>query len=192
MTEVIGAIRDKWMALGGEAGYGAARDVERATFDGVGRWQPFGTKGGIITWHPSVGAYEVHGLIAQKWIWLGREQWGYPITDERTTPDQRGRYNHFRVKVPGYPDASIYWAQRRQLSPAMEVHGAIRAKWASLGWERGKLGYPLSDETRGLPGLGEGSRSSKFDGGRIDWTPEHGAQVVFAGTFDPGTVQQPV
>lgn len=27
-----------------------------------------------------------------------------------------------------------------------EVHGAIRDKWASLGYERGLLGYPISDE----------------------------------------------
>jgi uncharacterized protein with LGFP repeats len=184
MPDVIGAIRQKWLALGGEAGYGAARDVERPAFDGVGRQQPFGEKGGIITWHPSIGAYEVHGLIAQKWIWLGREKWGYPITDERTTPDQRGRYNHFRAPIPGSPEASIYWAQRAHLSPAFEVHGAIRAKWAAPGWERGKLGYPTSDETRGLPALGEGSRSSRFDGGRIDWTPERGAQVVLSVPFD--------
>ena len=29
---------------------------------------------------------------------------------------------------------------------AQEVHGAIRDKWASLQWERGPLGYPMSDE----------------------------------------------
>jgi uncharacterized protein with LGFP repeats len=27
------------------------------------------------------------------------------------------------------------------------VHGAIRDKWAALGWERGVAGYPLTDET---------------------------------------------
>src|SRR3954468_9135357 len=104
MPDVIGAIRQKWLALGGGSGYGAALDVERPTFDGVGRQQPFGTRGGIITWHPSFGAHEVHGLIAQKWIALGREKFGYPITDERTTPDQIGRYNHFQLS--GHPDAS--------------------------------------------------------------------------------------
>src|SRR5579862_5408670 len=28
-----------------------------------------------------------------------------------------------------------------------EVHGAILAKWSSLGFERSFLGYPLTDET---------------------------------------------
>jgi hypothetical protein len=37
VTEVIGAIRDKWLALGGEKGFGAALDIERPTFDGAGR-----------------------------------------------------------------------------------------------------------------------------------------------------------
>ena len=38
---------------------------------------------------------------------------------------------------------SIYWTPS---TGAWSIHGAIRAKWASLGWERSCLGYPVSDE----------------------------------------------
>jgi uncharacterized protein with LGFP repeats len=41
MADVIGAIRDKWLALGGDPVTGPARAVERPTFDGVGRRQAF-------------------------------------------------------------------------------------------------------------------------------------------------------
>ncbi len=64
---------------------------------------------------------------------------------------------------------SIYWTPQ---TDAHEVHGAIRDKWASLGWERSRLRYPVSDE-RGFPG----ERVSEFEGGVIVWTPAGGAEV---------------
>lgn len=52
MAEVIGAIREKWLRLGGESGFfGAALDIERPTFDGIGRAQPFAGAGGTISWY---------------------------------------------------------------------------------------------------------------------------------------------
>jgi uncharacterized protein with LGFP repeats len=51
VTDVIGAIRDKWLSLGGEAGFGQPLDVERPTFDGRGRNQSF-RGDGTISWHP--------------------------------------------------------------------------------------------------------------------------------------------
>ncbi|WCI09163.1 hypothetical protein PJ267_04770 [Arthrobacter sp. OVS8] len=73
-----------------------------------------------------------------------------------------GRYNHFS----GSRGSSIYW------SPATGAHavqGAIRAKWASLGWERGRLGYPLTDEYAVPVG-----RESAFRGGRLTWNSRTG------------------
>ena len=40
MPDVIGAIRDKWLAIGGDAFTGPALDIERPTFDGIGRQRP--------------------------------------------------------------------------------------------------------------------------------------------------------
>jgi LGFP repeat-containing protein/insecticidal crystal toxin P42 protein len=90
---------------------------------------------------------------------------GYPLTDETSTPDGFGRYNHFQ-------GGSIYWTLD---TGAHEVHGDIREKWASLGWERSFLGYPLTDETETPDGFG---RYNHFQGGSIYWTLDTGAHEV--------------
>ena len=91
----------------------------------------------------------------QKWI-------GYPTTDETGCPDGVGRFNHFE-------HGSIYWTPE---TGAHEVHGAIRDKWAELGWERSKLRYPVTDE-HDIPG----GRASNFQGGEIQWTQQGGPVV---------------
>jgi len=185
MPDVIGAIREKWIARGGEVGFGAPLDVERPTFDGIGRAQPF-KGGGTISWHPEIGAFAVWGAIGAKWISVGRERFGYPINDESPCPDGHGRFNHFRaMQIAGHPEASIYWTPS---TGAHEVHGAIRAKWASLGWERSPLGYPTSDELD----AGGGARRSNFQHGFIRWTRTGGAVVHGPVLIDPGTELNPV
>jgi uncharacterized protein with LGFP repeats len=93
---------------------------------------------------------------------------GYPVTDELPTPDGVGRFNHFSsTDNPSNVDGSIYWTPT---TGPHEVHGLIRAKWASLGWERSCLGYPIGDTTATTTG----SRSD-FQRGQI--------------TFDAATVQ---
>lgn len=84
---------------------------------------------------------------------------------ETATPDGRGRYNHFE-------GGSIYWTPE---TGAHEVHGAIRGKWSSMGWERSLLGYPLTDETATPDGRG---RYNHFEGGSVYWSPETGAHEV--------------
>lgn len=108
----------------------------------------------------SAQTYEVHGAIRDKWTELGGTEsfLGYPLTDETVTPDGTGRYNHFQ-------GGSIYWTSQ---TGAHEVHGAIRDKWAKLGWEKSYLGYPISDEKSTSDGKG---RYSEFQGGTLYWTP---------------------
>lgn len=72
----------------------------------------------------------------------------------------------------GSGGASIYWTP---VTGAHAVQGAIRATWASLGWERGPLGYPVSDE---LAVRASSARTSTFTGGVIVWTPAIGAHEV--------------
>jgi hypothetical protein len=111
--------------------------------------------------------FAVYGFIGQKYEALGGESGflGKPLNDETGTPDGVGRFNHFE-------GGSIYWTPQ---TGAREVHGLIREKWASLGWERGALGYPVSDE-QDLPG--GGGKFSQFQRGRIVWKPATGAQVA--------------
>src|SRR4051794_33828155 len=73
---------------------------------------------------------------------------------ETATPDGFGRYRHFAR-------GSIHWSPR---SGAHEIHGLIRSKWAELGWERGFLGYPVSDE---LPTTDGAGRYNRFQHGLI-------------------------
>lgn len=164
--EVHGDIRGKWASLGWERSFlGYPLTDETPTPDGGGRYNHF--QGGSIYWTPATGAREVHGAIRGKWASLGWERsfLGYPLTDETTTPDGVGRYNHFQ-------GGSVYWTPT---TGAFEVHGAIRAKWAALGWERSFLGYPLTDETTTPDGIG---RYNHFQGGSIYWTPTTGAFEV--------------
>lgn len=141
---------------------------EAPTFDKIGRIQFFQT--GIICWHPEVGAHVVKGAISSRWLELGREQFGYPLTNESPTPDRIGRFNHFRaLHLPDTPEASIYWHPD---TGAHEIYGAIRNKWASLGWEQSFLGYPTSGEVDFPPDSG---RISNFQNGSIYFWPDTGA-----------------
>ncbi|REG37351.1 peptidase M23-like protein [Archangium gephyra] len=149
--EVRGIIQAKWAERGWETSYlGYPTTDEQGTADGVGRYNHF--QRGSIYFTPATGAHEVIGDINTRWVALGREAGllGYPLTDETKTPDGVGRFNHFQ-------NGSIYWTQA---TGAHEVHGPIRAKWESLGWETGALGYPVKDEYTVT-----GGRESEFQKG---------------------------
>src|SRR6185437_6492663 len=165
---VFGAIEQKWLGLGGVGGLlGAPLSNESPTFDGAGRAQTF--QKGIVSWHPTIGAHEVHGAILARWLEVGREQFGHPITDESSCPDNKGRFNHFRaLQFPGPPESSIYWSQA---TGPHDIFGAIRDTWASMGFERSFLGYPVGSE-HDQPG---GGKIQQFQGGVITWTPADGA-----------------
>lgn len=161
-------IQVKWEHLGGAAGFlGAPVGPERPMTDGAGRSRDFA--GGTIAWHPTLGAHAVGGAIGARWRELGREEWGYPTTDESVTADGAGRYNHFRtMTLPGTPECSIYW---HPATGAHEVTGAIHQKWAELGWEAGLVGYPVGPDhaRRG------GGRIQDFQKNSIGWTALSGA-----------------
>jgi uncharacterized protein with LGFP repeats len=58
--------------------------------------------------------------------------------------------------------ASIYWTPS---TGAWSIHGAIRAEWSSLGWERSCLAYPVSDEF-----AVSGGRQNNFQHGAITYS----------------------
>jgi hypothetical protein len=158
-------IDQHYASFGGPSGFlGQPLADEAPTFDGIGRARHY--QGGSILWTPGRGPHETHGAIRDKWTSLDAERGllSYPLTDELTTPNLAGRFNHFQW-------GSIYWTPT---TGAHEVHGAIRAKWASLGWERSFLGFPTSDELD-LPG---GGRFNSFQGGAITWTAARGANAI--------------
>jgi hypothetical protein len=161
-----GAIEQHYYDLGGPGSLlGAQLTGEMVAPDGAGRFTNY--QNGAIYWTPGTGAWEVHGAIKLEWAATGWERGplGYPVTDELPTPDGVGRFNHFQA-------SSIYWTPD---TGAHEVHGAVRASWAASGWERGPLGYPLTDETPTPDGRG---RYNHFQAGSIYWTAVTGARIV--------------
>jgi hypothetical protein len=157
------AIEQKYNALGGERFFG---EIERKEY-GVA-W--YFKSGSCICYNTKLHqAFEIHGAIFQKWLTLGGLSFGAPSTDELTTPDGIGRFNHF-----GDNSASIYWTPQ---TGACAIWGAIRTKWASLGWERSMLGYPTTDELPTPDGVGRFNHFS--NAGSIYWTPETGAHAIY-------------
>ena len=161
---VYGAIYKKYLDLGAEKSIlGFPVTDETGTPDGVGRFNHF--EQGSIYWTPASGAHEIHGEIRTKWASLGWEKGflGYPVTDEFTTPDRIGRFTHFQ-------GGSIYWTPTLR---ANAVKKEICAEWERRGWEKGKLGYPISD-TATTP---DGVFGNNFQGGSIHWSPATGYSV---------------
>jgi hypothetical protein len=153
------AIDKKHAEIGGEPGPPVG-DVE---YGAVGYGYKRRYENGVIYSLPPAGPCWVHGAILAEYLSLGAESGflGYPTTDERATPDGAGRYNHFER-------GSIYWTY---ITGAHEVHGAIRDRWAALGWERSWLGFPTWGELE----FTEGGRVSQFQHGSIYWWPDIGA-----------------
>lgn len=156
-------IEDKHAALGGGGGFLGGRTSGEHTLRG-GRFATY--QHGSIYWSPAVGrAHAVRGAIRDQWGVTGWESGplGYPTTDELPTPVRPGRYSHFQR-------GSIYWTPS---TGAHEVYGAIRERWASLGWENSRLGFPTSGE-HDAPG----GRRSDFQGGVITWDRATSATTV--------------
>ncbi|MGY1916833.1 DUF3152 domain-containing protein [Blastococcus sp. SYSU DS0973] len=170
------AVEAKYRALGRESGLlGAPVTWEHAAPDQVGRYQHYSRPdGGSIYWTPSTGAHEIYGQIWQRWAETGWERGplGYPVTGELGTPDGQGRFNHF--SRPG--GASIY---STLATGTHEIYGAIRARWAETGWERGPLGYPVTGELGTPDGQGRFNHFSRPGGASIYWTADTGAHEIY-------------
>ncbi|MBC2681278.1 hypothetical protein GSS87_02505 [Corynebacterium sp. 4HC-13] len=163
-----GRILETYKRLGGYRTFGNAITPESNAGRG-GKFQVF-EQASSIYWHPNVSngvARQVKGSIRDRWRDWGWENGSlrYPTTDELTTPDQIGRFNHFE-------EGSIYWTPS---TDAQVVKGRIKDRWANQGWETGKLGYPTTSESSTPDGVG---RFNHFQNGSIYWTPNTGPQVV--------------
>jgi hypothetical protein len=159
---VGGGIRAAWAASGWEGGPLGYPVSDEYTVAG-GRGSSF--QGGDIYWGPNTGTHLVRGAIRAEYLTIGGPGgYGLPITDELPTPDGVGRFSHFSAS------RSIYWTPS---TGAHNVGGAIRGRWAALGWETSFLGYPLSDEADAA-----GGRISRFAGGSIFWSATSGQTTV--------------
>ena len=164
-------ITTKYNALGGSRSFlGAPVGSVRTTPAGTVR----DFRGGAIYWSPATGAWSLRGLVLDAYRTLGGPggPMGSPTTDETTTPDRVGRFNHFT----GTGGASIYWTPNTGAHP---VWGAVRARWAALGWERGPLGYPVTGENPTPDGVGRYNHFTGTADGSVYWTPATGAHALY-------------
>jgi hypothetical protein len=103
---IHGAIRDRWLALGGATSVlGFPTSDENAILSKgaaigsateIGRFNSFANGAGIY-WTSATGAWDVYGSIAACWQSYGGPtgRLGFPISGETNTPDAGGRYNEF-------------------------------------------------------------------------------------------------
>ncbi len=163
---VAPVIRDRWAGQGWEGGglgY-PVTDTVCGLRDG-GCFQHF--RGGSVYWSPATGARLVAPVIRDRWAGQGWEGGGlgYPVTDTVCGLRDGGCFQHFR-------GGSVYWSPA---TGARLVSGAVRDRWAALGWEGGGLGYPVTDT---VCGLRDGGCFQHFRGGSVYWSPGTGAWAV--------------
>ena len=142
---VRGPIRDRWAALGHERG--ALGYPVSDTLCGLvagGCYHLF--EGGSVYVSSATPARVVFGDVRTAWASSGAENGplGYPVRDERAGLARGGSYQRFER-------GSAYWSPA---TGAHLVHGAIWQRWAALGYERGTLGYPVTDTLCGLVSAG--------------------------------------
>lgn len=157
-----GPIRSTWASLGFEGGTLGYPATDELSYPNGGRAQGF--QGGSIYWTVDTGAHASTGPIRGAWAAMGFEsgKLGYPTTDVLS-------YSNGGL-AQGYQGGSIYWTAD---TGAHATAGPIRAAWAAQGFEKGRLGYPTSDETPGI----DGGVVQNFQGGSIYWTAVTGAHA---------------
>lgn len=154
------AIKEKYR----QGGSGLGRQTSDVTkSEAYGYIQTY--ENGIIAYTPDSGAHVVQGEIYKKYVALGREKGvlGYPLTDQRKTPDEKGFFNRFQKGM-------IYWTIS---TGAHEIHGRILSLWESMGYETSYLGYPITDE-RAFPDT-NGGVYNDFERGSIYFSRNTGA-----------------
>ena len=163
---VRGAIGARWGKLGWETGLlGYPTTDEVCGLPGGGCISTF--QNGALVYTGARGALVVRGSVLGGWAAAGREGGvlGYPVHDTICGLVRSGCYQVF-------DGGSLYSSGG---TGAHFVRGAIRERWAALGWENGSLGYPTTDEGCGLTAAG---CSSTFEGGRIVWSYGTGAHAL--------------
>ncbi|MFI7483454.1 S8 family serine peptidase [Kocuria sp. M1R5S2] len=142
---------------------GAPRSPEVCGLPQGGCFQHFAR--GAIYWSPATGAQWVHGAVQGAWNRGGdvRGPLGYPRTGEQDN-GAGGVHQLFR-------HGRIVWSPA---TGAAALYGAIGARHASTGGERGVLGHPLGDERAGSTGVAHQS----FQHGRILWSAATGAHSL--------------
>ncbi|MDR1196681.1 MAG: hypothetical protein LBL08_00140 [Candidatus Nomurabacteria bacterium] len=164
--DVHGGIRGRWDKLkweNGILGYPTSGEIKSAS----GVYQKF--QKGVMIWSSKTGAWEQPaGAIRDRYGKLNYEhgKLGYP-NGAYTCKDSTHCYQ-------SYQNGVIIWSKK---TGAWEMFkGQIRNKYASLGYEHGKLGYPTAAEAKTASGT---SIYQQFENGRIYYSAARGAWVEY-------------
>lgn len=132
---VRGSILSRYRKMGEENGVlGVPTSDEQDGYAAGTRISHF--KKGMIVWSQSTGAWELHGSIAKKYRWLGREggKLGLPVSNEENY--HGGRISRFQRGVIVWTSKHGAYAIRNGMFTVYNTRGA---------WSSG-VGFPTSDE----------------------------------------------
>ncbi|MGY1746335.1 LGFP repeat-containing protein, partial [Blastococcus sp. SYSU D00695] len=158
---LTGAVRDRWAALGWENSALGYPTSDVTALAGGGFFAHF--QRGSVYYSPATGARVVSGPVRDRWQAGGWENGplGYPTSDV-TALAGGGFFAHFQ-------HGSVYYSPA---TGARVLTGAVRDRWAALGWENSALGYPTSDVTP----LAGGGFFAHFQRGSVYYSPATGAR----------------
>ena len=124
---------------------------------------------GYIYWSPRTHAHAVPAAVFAKYSSQGWEAGflGYPMTDPTDLPEGT---------VQGFEGGAIY---RKDGAEAYILKGAIREYWNRSGFENGKFGWPVGDETTSGRDVYQ-----DFEDGRVYWVPKSVIGFVAKGETD--------
>ena len=157
----LGAMFSKYSQLGHESGYlGFPTSSEVRAKDGV--YQKF--QGGNMYWRPGSAAMDMSSTFVATYTTAGEYNGylGLPANSMSCNIKDSGCWMRF-------DGGKIYYSPE---SGTFDIHaGAIDNKYAELGWESGKLGYPISRETNtGSKCGGYNDIKQEFQGGTLYWS----------------------
>ncbi|MGY1644405.1 hypothetical protein ACI782_25140 [Geodermatophilus sp. SYSU D00703] len=150
---IRGGLREAWRANGAQNGVlGYPIGDENCGLRGGWCFQQF--EHGAIYWSSSTGGRVVLSQIAEGWGALGWENGplGYPTMSTRCGLADAGCAQRFS-------GGTIYWSEA---TGAHSVSGPIRDAYAALGYQNGRLGYPLEEAQAVTGGM-----TQRFQGGTL-------------------------
>ena len=149
-----------------DSALGLPTENERCVLKNGGCYQSY--QNGAILWSPKTGAWESYGDVRTRWSQLGFEngRMGYPVGPVVCGLKNSGCYQSYQNGAIVGNSTTGYW----------ESVGAIRTRWSQLGFENGRMGYPVGGETYNTSTK---RTSQQYENGTIFWTSQSGAWASF-------------
>jgi uncharacterized protein with LGFP repeats len=133
---------------------------------------------GAIFYSATTNAHAMYGDIYKKWVAAGGVPFfGFPVTDEASTPDNACRFNNFS------DGCAIYWSAA---TGSHLIYGDIYRKWLASGGEA-TFGFPITNEESTDDKLCRFNNLS--NGGAIYWSAATGAHLIYETSTRSGLLQ---